>query len=587
MTIKRKPSTSRFNRRSALGSAFGGLLVPARMHAAASRQQVQFRQESESGYPQAISSTHSQATQAGADILRSGGSAADAAVAIAAMLSIVEPYFSSALGGGAWALYYNAESGEVTALDGVGPIGSKFTLEDYTARVGQWGIHQANVPGAWDGWMLWLQAYGRLTLPEILAPAIRMAEEGIVVSAEMANYMSRSYDVMAAHGPTASVYAPNGTFPGQGQTMYFPAMAETFRALSDAYAAAGDHPTGIQAARDYFYRGPLAEAIIAESDAGNGYLTIDDFAGFKAEIVEPISISYGSRNRVYQNPPNSQGISMLLALNTLKHFSHDGLSAMHVDTIHTQVEAMKLAFADRNAFIGDPDFVDIDVDYLLSDEHAAAQADRISMNSVMFWPDTAPLTQMEPQNTTTFHVSDQWGNAAAVTTSIGLNFLIAGSTGIHMNHRMLYTSLDPDDPNVAAPGRKLRHTSCPYIVLRDDEPFIVGGNTGADSQPQVQLQHVMAAIDFGMSAQEAMNNPRWIVRSFVPSVYPHNVANDLQMEASFPQEVVSGLQNRGHIVEIGGINLGNGGMIKFAEERESATVGYEIRFSTASAMILD
>lgn len=580
--------TGGFTRRAAVGSALSSLLIPAGTHAhQRAGSSVLLRQTESDGYVQAVTTTHHQATQAGADILRAGGSAADAAVGIAAALSVVEPYFSHILGGGVWALYYDAESDEVTSLDGVGPTGSRFSLDDYAARMGQWGIHHSNTPGAWDAWMLWLQRYGRLTLPEVLASAIGLAEEGIAVSAEMSSYMSREYDTMAAHPPTASVYAPNGTFPGHGEIVRYPDLAATFTAIGEAYSAAGDHQSGIQAARDYYYRGPIAEAIVAESDAGGGYLTLEDFAGFEAEIVEPISISYGSSMRVYQSPPNSQGITMLLALNILKNFDHDGLWALHVDTIHSQIEATKLAFGDRNAFIGDPNFVDIDVQQLLSDEHAAAQFERINMGRAMSWPENAPVTQMEPQNTTTFHVSDQWGNAAAVTTSIGLQFLVIGGTGIHINNRMRFTSHDPNDPNVAAPGRKLRHTSCPYMVFRDDQPFIVSGNTGADSQPQVQLQQLMAAIDFGMSAQEAMANPRWISRAWVPSTYPHQVANNVQLEASFPQSLVTELSNRGHLIEIGSVNLGNGGMIKLDADRQSASVGSEPRFSTASSEVLD
>lgn len=587
MTSRSRLTKSQVTRRQAVGAALGGVVLPTGTGASVAKSMASFRQESGADYAQAVTTTHHQATDAGLEILRAGGSAADAAVAVAVALSVVEPYFSHAFGGGLWALYHDAESGTVTSVDGVGPTGSKFTVEDYTTRVGQYGIHQAIVPGAWDGWMLWLREYGRLTLPEVLAPAIALAEEGIAVSAEMAAYMSRSYDGMAAHAPTAATYAPNGLFPAAGEIIRYPDFAATLIAIGEEYSAAADHASGIQAARDYVYRGPIAEAIVAESDAGNGYLTLDDFAGFEAEIVESISIAYGSSMQIHQSPPNSQGITMLLALNTLTNFDHVGLSAFSPDAIHSQVEATKLAYGDRNAFIGDPDFLDIDVQQLLSDEHAAAQADRIDMSRAMMWPENAPLTQMEPQNTTTFHVSDKWGNAAAVTTSLGLNYFVVGSTGIHMNNRMTYVSLDPTDPNYAEPGRKLRHTSCPYIVMRDGVPFIVGGNTGADSQPQVQLQQLMAAIDFGMTAQEAINNPRWIAKSWVPSTYPHQVANSIQLEASFPQSLITELGNRGHIVEIGSINLGNGGMIKFDEERQSATVGSEPRFSTASAEILE
>lgn len=577
-----RPLSREISRRTALKAAAGGLAIPA-----GAQIRLGSAQEADTGFAQAVTTTHHQATAAGVEMLRAGGSAADASVAIAAALSVVEPYFSHALGGGAWSLYYDADAGNVTALDGVGPTGSNFNLDDYTARVNVSGIHQSIVPGAWDGWMLWLREYGRLTLPEVLAPAIALAEEGIVVSAEMSAYMSGNYDAMAAHPSTAAVYLTTGYFPAAGEVIQYPDLAETFRALGEAYSAASDHASGIQAARDYYYRGPIAEAIVAESDAGGGYLTLDDFSGFESSIVDPISISYGSTARLYQNPPNSQGITMLLALNTLKNFDHEGLWALDPHTLHTQVEATKLAFGDRNAFIGDPDFLDIDLEFLLSDEHAASQASRIDLNRAMMWPENAPVTQMEPQNTTTFHVSDQWGNAAAITTSIGLTFVIAGSTGIHMNNRLRFTSADPNDPNAAQPGRKLRHTSCPYIVMRDDVPYIVGGNTGADSQAQVQLQQVMAAVDFGMSAQEAITHPRWIARSWVPSTYPHQVANDLQLEASFPQSAVTGLANLGHNVYTGSINLGNGGMIKFSDDRQTATVGSEPRFTTASSEILD
>jgi gamma-glutamyltranspeptidase/glutathione hydrolase len=499
---------------------------------------------------------------------------------------VVEPYFSHVLGGGVWALYYEASSGSVTALDGVGPAGSLITREDYASRSEQRGIHQANVPGAWDGWMLWLERYGALELADILAPAIRLARDGFAISSEMAYYMSLYYDEMLAHPPTAALYAPNGVFPEAGAIQTMPGLATTFEQLAAAWAEVPDRAASVQAARDYVYRGPLAEAIVADSDAWGGYLTQDDFAGFAAEIVDAISISYGSTMRVYQNPPNSQGVTMLLALNILKGIDQNGLTSHHPDVIHAQVEAIKLAFADRNAFIGDPAVIDIDLDELLSDEHAAEQLARIDMSRAMAWPETAPLTQMTPENTTTFQVTDRWGNAASVTTSIGLQFRVIGDTGIHINERMRFYSTDPASPNVVAPGKKVRHTSCPYLVLRNERPFVIGGSTGVDTQPQAQLQQLMSAIDFGMSAQEAISLPRWVSTAFEASTVPYQVGNTLQLQYGFPDAVIADLQGRGHDIVIGTGVFGSGGMIKLSDDSTSASVGVELGTSMSSGRIL-
>ncbi len=535
---------------------------------------------------QAVASSHVAATNAGIEVLSAGGTAADAAVAVALALSVVEPYFSHALGGGVWGLYFDAETGEVTALDGVGPAGSLITLEDYAARSGQRGMHQANVPGAWDGWMLWLLRYGRLDLSDVLRPAIRLSRDGFAVTNEMAAYMSRYYDEMRAHPPTAAVYAPNGFFPAAGNVMTMPAFANTLETLGQVFAEPGGRRAGLQRVRDYVYRGPIAETIVAESEQWGGYLTLDDFASFEAEIVVAISISYGPTMRVYQNPPNSQGVTMLLALNILKGINHVEMSPHDADVIHAQVEAVKLAFGDRDALIGDPAFIEIDLDHLLSDEHAAEQLSRIDMSSAMDWPETAPLTQMSPVNTTTFQVTDRYGSAATITTSLGLNFRVMGDTGIHINERMRYYSTDPASPNVVAPGKKVRHTSCPYLVLRDGRPYVLGGNTGVDTQPQAQLQQLMHAIDFGLSAQEAISMPRWVTTALRASTVPHQVGNTLQLQDGFPGATVAELRNRGHQIEVGTGVFGSGGMIAVNEDGTVADIGVELRTSASSGQVV-
>lgn len=525
----------------------------------------------------AVVSAHWAATNAGIEILEAGGTAADAAVAVASVLTVVEPYFSSALGGGTWALYFDAETGEVTSLDGVGPVGSLATLEDYRERADAPGMHQANVPGAWDGWMLWLARYGRMELPEILAPAIVLARDGFIVGGQMASYLERFEPNFSAFPETVATYETDGALPVTGDVIQLPDLAATFQALSDAYDQAdGDHTVKIQAARDYFYRGPIAEAIVAFSEENGGYFTLEDFANHESAIVEPVSINYRGLD-VYQNPPNSQGIAMLLALNTLKWFDLSGVEPMSADTIHVQVEAIKLAYADRHQYIGDPAFADIPVGDLLSDEYGRSQVDRIDLGNAMEWPIDSGLEGRNASHTTTFHIVDSLGNAAAVTTSLGFQFLVVRDTGIHINERNRFLSIEEGNPNTFAPGKKVRHTSCPYMALLNGQPALLGGNTGIDTQPQAQLQQFMNMVDFGFTAQEAVDQPRFVSTAFPATTNPHDVGNSLQMEEGFPEETIEALESRGHQIEIGEGVFGNAAAITLSDDGLELAVGVESR----------
>lgn len=474
----------------------------------------------------------------------------------------------------------------MTSVDGVGPVGSLATLEDYRQRVEQPGMHQTNVPGAWDGWMLWLERYGRLELGEVLAPAIRLARDGFPVSAEMAYYLGADEAVVRGFPDSAATYLVDDALPGEGTILQLTDLANTFRALQDAYnEARGGRSEKIQAARDYYYRGPIAEAIVAFSEEYGGYFTLEDFANYSAEILAPISVDYRYVT-VYQNPPNSQGIAMLLALNTLRGYDFSGLGPTAADTIHLQVEAIKLAFADRYQHVGDPAFVDVPVEQLLSEEHAEAQRARIDPGSAMAWPISSELASRRASHTTTFHVVDQVGNAAAVTTSLGLQFLVVGRTGIHINERNTFFSLEEGNPNVFAAGKKVRHTSCPYMALRNGRPVILGGNTGVDTQPQGQLQQLMNIVEFGFGAQEAVDQPRFVSTAFPPSNYPHQVANTLQLEVGFPNETVSELANRGHEVVVGRGIFGSANVLIAADDGSGVDVGAESRTNDAAGMII-
>lgn len=545
----------------------------------------------EGPHVEAIVTSHDLATQAGIEILDQGGSAADAAVAVAAVLSVVEPWFSSVLGGGAWALYFDASESTVTSLDGVGPTGSFATAESYEPEAGAGGIHQSIVPGAWDGWMLWLEAYGNLDLGDVLAPAIRIAREGFPVSAQMADWLGRS--AINARPDTAEIYAPNGVVLSQGETVFQRDLADTFEALVTAYdeALPSGRDAAIQAARDYYYRGPLAEAIVAFSDANGGYLAIEDFNGFEAAIVEPISIQWDDETTVFQNPPNSQGITMLIALNILKTFDWAGFEDHHnPDALHLQVEALKLAFTDRHFHVGDPARIDVPTARLLSEEHAAAQRERIDMDSALAWPieDARDLPPLEEEigDTTTYHITDSEGNAAAVTTSLGAQFLVVGDTGINMNNRMRFLALDPGDPNELTPGYKVRHTSNPYMVFRNGRLFMLGGNTGVDTQAQVQLQQFINVVEFGLGAQEAVSAPRWVDNSFPATTYPYDVLNTLDLQTGFPSATVDALSDLGHEVNEGAGLFGVGAIILVDETGTTAEYGADDGVATSSGAIL-
>jgi gamma-glutamyltranspeptidase / glutathione hydrolase len=536
---------------------------------------------------QAVVSAHHLATDAGVEILNAGGSAADAAVAVAAVLSVVEPWFSSALGGGTWALYYDAEAEEVASLDGVGYAGSQATLADYRARASTRGIHNAIVPGAWDGWMLWLSRYGRLELKDVLAPAIRIARNGFPANSEMIFWLQNQSNAIFSSPHMTNIYAPNGSLVRAGDTIYQRDMARTFLSLALAYdtAKSRGHTEAIQAARDYFYRGPLAQAIVQFSEQNNGYFTLADFHNFEADIVDPISIEYNDEITVYQNPPNSQGIAMLLALNIMKGFDLSGRFPEDADTIHLQVEAIKLAFADRYYYVGDPSRVDVPVSDLLSEAHAEAQRGRIDINVARAWPIENGLDRVA-HHTTTFHVVDQDSNGAAVTTSLGAQFLVIGNTGIHINERMKFFSLEEGNPNVLEAGKKVRHTSNPYMALRNGRPYILGGNTGVDTQPQGQVQQFLNVVEFGLSAQEAVAQPRFVSTAFPSSRYPHATGNRLQLESNFSQTAADQLRLRGHDITMGQGIFGSANMIVIEEDGANAQTGADPRGRTSLGTVL-
>lgn len=512
------------------------------------------------------------AARVGFRVLEAGGNAADAALAVAAAISVREPWFSHLLGGGTWALHRSGETGTVTAVDGAGTIGSDADPEFFRDpdNLREHGMEWAIVPGAWDAWLLWHREFGTMELDDLLAPAIDLAENGMAASRTLVGWITLQERSIASRPETAAIFLPEGRVPAVGETIYQRELAKTLKMIVAAYRdgrdLAGDEQSeiarrrrGIEAARKVYYQGAIGEAIAEFAQANRGSLTPEDFAAYGAELREPLRSSYGDW-QLYNPPPNSQGIVMPMALNIVENFDLPRDSWNEAETIHLIAEATNLAHIDKHRYVGDPEYVEIPVETLLSKEYAAAQAGRIEEDSALRWPVPGGL-EANQGFTTTFSVVDAEGNGAAITTSIGAQFVVAGKTGILMNQRLQNVFYDdPENPNFLVPGRRVRHTVNPYIAELPGERLIFGGNTGYDTQPQGQIQQFLHLVRFGANPQEAVSRPRFIVHSFPDITYPHEVRNELALERGFDDEVADALREKGHNISRGAI-FGNGNVI--------------------------
>jgi gamma-glutamyltranspeptidase/glutathione hydrolase len=535
----------------------------------------------------AVTSAHYLATDAAVQVLRNGGNAADAAFTTAAVLTIVQPWFSSVMGGGTWALYYDASTGQVRSQDGVGTAASGATSEFFlnSSNAGRSGMHQAIVPGAWAGWMEWLKEEGRSDLDDLLQPAIEIAERGYEVYSEMRTWLERGEDNISNWPYSRELYMPDGELLEVGEIVRQPRMARTFREVQQVYRRnlRRGRSAALDAANDYFYRGPIAESIVEYSKTHGGLFELSDFTEFRTGMVEPISIRYRDVT-VYQNPPNSQGITMLMALKILEGYDFSEYTANSPEAVHLQTEALKIAHAAKHRHVGDPDWVDVPVEELLSDQFAREARDLITMNRALTWPFPQIVAEVERSNTTTYSILDSEGNGAAVTTSLGAQFLVAGPSGVHINNRMRMFYYAEGYPNSVEPGKKVRHTSNPYLVLEDGNLFILGGNTGVDTQPQGQVQQFISVVEFGLSPQEAVSRPRFLTRAFPAGQWPFRADNDLAMEAGTPDWLRSAMEDRGHVVTSGGI-WGDAQMIVIEPDTGTIETGTDPRGGVGKGVV--
>ena len=509
---------------------------------------------------------HPLAAQAGVSILQRGGNAFDAAIATAAALGVVEPLMSG-IGGDGFIMAYRAEDDSLRVCNGTGAAPYAATLERYRQGIPMKGILSVSVPGLLNAWLDTHEAYGILPLGEALAPAIALAEDGFPVT----HYLSGAIasDPLLCEFPTSRAIftrSDTGEPLRPGDILRQSDLARTLSTI----AARG---------RDAFYRGSIGEAIVRFSEEQGGLLTMADLNDCSARWQEPISTDYGDYT-VYEAPPNSSGHILLQELNVIRQYDMASMGFGSAESIHLMVEAKKMAFADREAYVADPDYIDVPVAGMLSEEYARERArliDRHRASARMEagdpWrhqPERRVATpagvgrrgpRSEEEDTTCFVVADRAGNAVCQLQSIQSGWgssLVAGNTGVLLNNRMTYWHLDPDHVDCLQPGKRVRHTMNPVMVFRKgasngsggaNRLTYVLGTPGADCQVQSNMQIITNLIDYGMTVQEAVEAPRWKhVGDGTESTIPHTAEDQLLMESRFDSATMRQLRAMGHPV---------------------------------------
>ena len=486
-----------------------------------------------------VTSGHPLASQAGIRVLLAGGNAIDAAIATAAALGVTELQ-NSGVGGDGLIMLFDAKSGRIHGVNATGPAPGEATRGFYLDRGGipMRGILSVSVPGIVDGWLLAQERFGKLPLDDVLGPAIELCEDGFPISQKLAAAFKTQHSEFSGDPITRAIFEPKGRPFEAGELLVQRDLGATLRKIAAERRAA-------------LYEGETARKIAEFSAQNGGLLTEDDLGGYHARWDEPIYTDYHDY-RVYEMPPNCSGHVLLQELNIVECFDLAGMGCNTAEGIHTMVEAKKLAFADREKYMADPDWVEVPIEALLSKEYAVDQAksidpERAATNVAAGLPEAV-------EDTTCFTTADREGNVVCMLQSLQSGFgscLIAGETGILLNNRMTYWHLEEDHPNCLMPGKRVRHTMNPVIALRDGRPAIVCGTPGADTQVQTNLQLLTHAIHFGMTPQEAVEAPRWrSLQNPMESTVPHTCKDVLQLESRFPHEVRDGLLRRGHELEI-------------------------------------
>ena len=526
-----------------------------------------------------VATEHYLSALIGVDVLKRGGNAIDAAVAATLAEGVLNPHMHS-IGGEVPMLIYLAETGQVSAINGNTAAPQRATIEWFTEQgmslIPGEGVLAAGVPAAPGALITALERFGTMPLADVMQPALDLARDGFPVHPGLvgpSDYLAFSIwhcreTFQESWTTSARLYLPQGQLPEVGSVFRNPDLANVFERLLQAErsAASRGRSAGLSAARDAFYQGDIAHQIASFAQRQGGLLDVDDLAAFETKVETPASTTYRGYE-VFKCGPWSQGPVFLQQLRLLEGYDLQALGHNTAAYIHLVTEAAKLAFADREAYYGDPDFVYVPLEALLSDAYTAARRTLIDphrasrelrpgdpANATPLWSRPGPLVGREWQRGTV-HVAvvDRQRNMVAATPS---GAWISGSPvveglGFPLTTRIQVFYLDPQHPNALAPRKRPRTTLTPSLALRHGKPFMAFGTMGLDQQDQWTLQCFLNVVEFGMPLQEAIEAPKFSSKHFPSSIYPHTAEPGvLQVEGRVPYAVRRSLQAKGHHIVI-------------------------------------
>ncbi|KGF70612.1 gamma-glutamyltranspeptidase [Hoeflea sp. BAL378] len=526
------------------------------------------------------------AAEVGLQVLKDGGNAVDAGVAVALALAVTLPRAGN-LGGGGFMLVHDAKSGETKAIDYREMAPASATRDMYLDAEGnadstlsRYHGLAVGVPGTVAGMQMALETYGTMTLAQAAAPAIRLAEEGITVTADLADSLKALEKRLKAWPASAEIfYKPDGGFYEPGDVLRQPDLAATLKKIAEL-------------GPDGFYKGAVAEAIVASVKDAGGSISLEDLAGYKAVIREPVRGSYRGYDIVSMPPPSSGGVHIIEILNVLEDYPIGFLGHNSSETIHLMAEAMKRAYADRSEYLGDPDFNDVPVAALTSKAYAAKIREGISLNRATPSASIKPgdLAPYESDQTTHFSIVDKDGNAVSNTYTLNFSYgsgITAKGAGVLLNNEMDDFSAKPGVPNAygliggeanaVAPAKRPLSSMSPTIVLKDGKPYLVTGSPGGSRIITTTLQMISNMIDHKMNVAEATHASR-IHHQWLP--------DEIRVEdGGLSRDTVAALEAKGHTIAVGSVmgstqsihvDADNGLLLGASDPRQtgSATVGY-------------